>query len=143
MPRPHIPAKLRRLVINRAGGRCEYCLIHQDDRPETHPIDHVIALKHGGRTVKENLALACVICNGAKGSDLATIDPLSGEIVPLFNPRTQSWGDHFELSRAQIIGRTAIGRATVALLRLNDDERLGYRQNLIDAERYPSLTAPK
>jgi hypothetical protein len=57
MPRPHIPAKLRRLVINRAGGQCEYCLIHQDDRPETHPIDHVIALKHGGRTVKENLAL--------------------------------------------------------------------------------------
>jgi len=55
MPRPHIPAKLRRLVVNRAGGQCEYCLIHQDDRPETHPIDHVIALKHGGRTVKENI----------------------------------------------------------------------------------------
>jgi len=141
MPRPHIPAKLRRLVINRAGGRCEYCLIHQDDRPETHPIDHVIALKHGGRTVRENLALACVICNGNKGSDLATIDPFSGEIVPLFNPRTQNWGDHFELSGAQIIGRTAIGRATAALLRLNDDERISYRQSLIDAGRY-LLTAP-
>jgi 5-methylcytosine-specific restriction endonuclease McrA len=56
MPRPHIPKHLRRLVIKRAGGRCEYCLIHQDDKPETHPIDHVIALKHDGRTVKENLA---------------------------------------------------------------------------------------
>jgi hypothetical protein len=142
MPRPHIPAKLRRLVINRAGGRCEYCLIHQDDRPETHPIDHVIALKHGGRTVKENLALSCVICNSNKGSDLATIDLLSGEIVPLFNPRTQSWDDHFELSGAQIIGRTSIGRATVGLFRLNDDERISYRQSLIDAGRYP-LTAPE
>lgn len=137
MPRPHIPANLRRQVINRAGGRCEYCLIHQDDRPETHPLDHVIALKHGGRTVKENLALACVICNNNKGSDLATIDPLSGEIVPLFNPRTQNWDDHFELSGARIIGRTDIGRATVALLRLNDDDRLSYRQNLIETERYP------
>jgi hypothetical protein len=86
----------------------------------------VVALKHGGRTVKENLALACVICNGNKGSDLATIDPLSSEIVPLFNPRTQSWGDHFELSGAQIIGRTAIGRATSAL-----------------ADRYPLVTEPK
>jgi HNH endonuclease len=142
MPRPHIPAKLRRLVINRAGGQCEYCLIHQDDRPETHPIDHVIALKHGGRTVKENLALACVICNGNKGSDLATIDPLNGEIVPLFNPRTQIWGDHFELSGAQINGRTAIGRATAALLRLNDNERISYRESLIDAGRYPSMTSP-
>jgi hypothetical protein len=57
--------------------------------------------------------------------------------VPLFNPRMQNWDDHFELSGAQIIGRTAIGRATVSLLRLNDDERLSYRQSLIDAERYP------
>lgn len=140
MPRPHIPANLRRLVINRAGGRCEYCLIHQDDRPETHPLDHVIALKHGGRTAKENLALACAICNNNKGSDLATIDPMSGEIVPLFNPRTQNWDDHFELLGAEIIGRTAIGRATTALLRLNDDGRISYRQSLIEAKRYPTLT---
>ncbi|MGE0128170.1 MAG: HNH endonuclease [Blastocatellales bacterium] len=132
---------MRRLVINRAGGLCEYCLIHQDDRPETHPIDHVIALKHGGRTEEKNLALACAICNNNKGSDLATIDPLSGEIVPLFNPRTQNWDDHFELFGAQIIGRTAIGRATVALLRLNDDERLSYRQSLVNAKRYPLLIA--
>jgi hypothetical protein len=139
MPRPHIPIRLRRLVIKRAGRCCEYCLIHQADRPETHPIDHIIALKHGGRTEEGNLALACAICNSNKGSDLAALDPSSGGIVPLFNPRTQNWDEHFELSDAQLIGRTAIGRATVALLRLNDDERLSYRQSLIDAGRYPSL----
>jgi len=139
MTRPRIPIQLRRLVIKRAGWRCEYCLIHQDDRPETHPIDHILALKHGGQTAEENLALACLTCNVNKGSDLAAIDPLGGEIVPLFNPRNQNWGEHFELSGAQIIGRTAIGRATVVLLRLNDDERLSYRQSLIDAGRYPSL----
>jgi hypothetical protein len=62
--------------------------------------------------VEENLALACAICNGNKGPNLASIDPLSGEIVPLFNPRTQNWNDHFEIHGAEIIGRIAIGRAT-------------------------------
>lgn len=142
MLRPRIPNHLRRLVIERAGGRCEYCLIHQDDRPETHPIDHILALRHGGPTVKENLALSCAICNTNKGSDLAALDPLNGEIVPLFNPRTHNWEDHFALSGAQIIGQTAIGRATVSLLRLNDEVRLRYRQSLIDAGRYSPLPTP-
>ena len=140
MPRPHIPIRLRRLVIKRAGERCEYCLIHQDDRPETHALDHILPLKHDGQTVEKNLALACAICNGNKGSDLAAIDPLSSKITPLFNPRTQNWGDHFESFGAQIAGRTAIGRAMVAVLRLNDKDRLSYRQSLIDAGRYPLPT---
>jgi len=74
MTRPHIPNTLRQEVIERAKGRCEYCLIHEDDRPERHQVDHVIALKHGGLTTIENLALACAVCNNNKGSDLATID---------------------------------------------------------------------
>jgi len=139
---PHIAIRLRRLVMKRASGRCEYCLIHQEDRPETHPIDHVIALKHGGRTEEGNLTLACVSCNNNKGADLTALDPSSGEIVPLFNPRTQNWGDHFALDGARIMGRTAIGRATVALLRLNDVERLNYRQSLIAADRCPQITMP-
>lgn len=142
MPRPHISIRLRRLVMKRASRRCEYCLIHQEDRPETHPIDHVIALKHGGRTEEGNLALACASCNNNKGADLAALDPSSGEIVPLFNPRTQNWNDHFALYGERIMGRTAIGRATIALLRLNDAERLSYRQSLIAAGRYPQMITP-
>ncbi len=140
MPRPYISKQLRQLVFQRAGGRCEYCLIHQDDRPETHPLDHVLAIKHGGLTEESNLALACMFCNLNKGSDLAAIDPLSGEIVPLFNPRTQIWSEHFDVSDASILGITAIGRATVALLRLNDRERVDYRQSLIEIGRYPLPT---
>ena len=140
MPRPYISKQLRQLVFQRAGGRCEYCLIHQDDRPETHPLDHVLAIKHGGLTEESNLALACMFCNLNKGSDLAAIDPLSGEIVPLFNPRTQIWSEHFDVSDALILGITAIGRATVALLRLNDRERVDYRQSLIEIGRYPLPT---
>ena len=71
-------------VIRRAAERCEYCLLHQDDRPETHQVDHVIAIKHRGQTVSENLALACALCNNAKGSDIASIDPVTDMIAPLF-----------------------------------------------------------
>lgn len=138
MARPHISIKLRQLVSARARECCEYCLIHADDRPETHPIDHVIALRHGGLTVAGNLALACAICNNLKGTDLSAIDPLTGMIVPLFNPRTEQWSDHFELvNGAEITGRTATGRATAALLQLNSHERLSYRRDLAADGRYP------
>jgi len=99
-----------------------------------------MCLLFGGLTEESNLALACMFCNLNKGSDLAAIDPLSGEIVPLFNPRTQIWSEHFDVSDALILGITAIGRATVALLRLNDRERVDYRQSLIEIGRYPLPT---
>ena len=72
-----------------------------------------------------------------KGSDLATIDPISGKIVPLFNPRIQLWNDHFTLNHAQIKGITAIGRATARLLMLNAPTRLLERQVLIVQGQYP------
>ena len=124
MPRLHIPKNLRLEVTNRARGLCEYCLVHQEDRPERHQLDHITALKHGGTTDSENLALACVVCNKYKGSDLTSIDPLEKIIVPLFNPRTQIWAEHFKIEATQIIGLTSVGQATVEILRFNDEERL-------------------
>jgi hypothetical protein len=137
MARVHIPNELRRLVIRRAAERCEYCLLHQDDRPEAHQVDHVIALKHGGQTVSENLALACALCNNAKGSDIASIDPMTREVVPLYNPRTQRWREHFRLVGSHIVGLTSTGRATVAMMQLNNEQRLLDRQTLMDAGLYP------
>jgi hypothetical protein len=137
MARPHIPKTLRQEVTNHARELGEYCLVHQEDRPERHQLDHITALKHGGTTDSQNLALACVVCNKYKGSDLTSIDPLEQTIVPLFNPRTQIWTEHFELAGAQINGLTAIGRATVEILRLNDEERLTELQELIRANRFP------
>lgn len=137
MTAPSIPSSLRQLVIERSQGKCEYCLIHQDVSIYSHEVDHVIARKHGGQTVGENLALSCLSCNRHKGSDLATFDPLSNEIVPLFNPRRQTWSDHFTLDGIHIIGITPTGRATVFLLKLNAPTRLAYRQVLIAQGRYP------
>jgi 5-methylcytosine-specific restriction endonuclease McrA len=121
-----IPSALREAVIARAGGRCEYC-----QKPPLgyfrHEVDHVVALKHGGRTTMDNLALACFNCNRFKGSDLSSIDPETDAVTPLFNPRTQVWADHFRRDAALIEPRTAAGRVTVFLLRLNAPERVRER----------------
>ena len=132
-----ISSALRQLVIERAKGLCEYCLMHQDFSTYSHEVDHIIALKHGGNTIAENLALACLPCNRHKGSALATIDSISGEIIPLFNPRTQVWTAHFTLNNARIVGITLIGQATVRLLMFNTPTRLLDRQVLITQKRYP------
>jgi 5-methylcytosine-specific restriction endonuclease McrA len=133
-----IPERLRRQVRERAGGRCEYCLIHEADMYYPHEPDHTIAEKHGGPTSLENLALACFFCNRFKGSDLASIDPNSRRIVPLFHPRMQRWRRHFRLNSAMIDGSTASGRATAVLLHFNDEERIAHRLGLIEIGHYPS-----
>jgi HNH endonuclease len=137
MTLPSIPPALRHLVFERARQRCEYCLIHQDVSIYSHEVDHVVALKHGGPTQADNLAVACLPCNRSKGSDLTTFDPLSNALVPLFNPRQMCWREHFILEDAIIVGLTLIGRATVVLLKLNAPTRLLYRQALIVQGQYP------
>lgn len=135
--RPTISSALRAHVEKRAGGRCEYCLRHQDDSAVTHELDHIIALKHGGKTEQaDNLALACLFCNRNKGADLTSVDPASGLTEPLFNPRIHIWKDHFELIGARIVGVTPIGRATVRLLRFNDPLRVSERLSLIESGRF-------
>lgn len=137
MSTAHIPAALRRLVYEQALGRCEYCLIPEDMAFAAHEIDHIIAEKHGGPTEAENLALSCIICNKHKGSDLASIDPASNEITPLFHPRRDRWADHFSIDQALIVGRTATGRATVSLMRLNRQDRVAEREQLLAAGALP------
>ncbi|MBH8577049.1 HNH endonuclease [Nostocaceae cyanobacterium CENA369] len=132
-----IPTELRKLVVSRANGRCEYCLMQQDYSIYTHEVDHIIAVKHGGETVAENLALSCLSCNRHKGSDFATIDAATGEIVPLFNPRRQVWDEHFYFEDARIEGKTQIGQATARLLQFNLTNRLLQRQVLMSQQKYP------
>ncbi|MBI3763478.1 MAG: HNH endonuclease [Chloroflexi bacterium] len=141
MSRVHLHEPLRRQVVERASGRCEYCLLHQDDVPFSHQVDHIVPLKHGGRTISENLAVACLECNRHKGSDLTAIDPEDGEISSLFSPRLQNWDEHFAVDDARIVGRTATGRATASLLRMNERKRVAERRALIDAGRWPPTSS--
>ena len=137
MSSTYIPTSMRRLVWERARGRCEYCGLPVSVAFFSHEADHVIAEKHGGSTDVGNLALACFDCNRFKGSDLTSIDPDSGAIVPLFNPRTQIWDDHFAVEGGRIVPLTATGRASERLLRLNMLERVEVRAMLAEVGEWP------
>lgn len=131
MSTSYVSAAIRRLVYERAQGCCEYCLLPDLVALVSHEIDHVIAEKHEGRTEAENLALACSICNKHKGSDLASIDPETEEIVRLYQPRRDRWSEHFSLEDAEIRGITVIGRVTTRLLHMNQPGRVEERRLLL------------
>ncbi len=127
----YVNAALRRLVVERANHRCEYCGVPDTATFVPHEPDHVVAHQHGGTTTADNLAYACFECNRYKGPNLSSIDPVTGTVATLYSPRMQSWRDHFRWNGATIEPLTATGRATVFLLRLNDEERTAFRANLL------------
>ena len=129
-------AALVRLVWQRAADCCEYCLIAQELDELPFEIDHIIAKKHHGRTVAGNLALTCFFCNSYKGPNIAGHDPKTGKLTPLFNPRRHKWQKHFRWDGPVLIGRTAIGRTTVTVLNINEDEAVATRELLMDAGLY-------
>src|SRR6266446_7235552 len=126
-----VPAVLRSFVRRRANRRCEYCLLHDTDASVPHEPDHIIARKHRGRTAAENLAWACAACNGQKGTDIASIDSETEELVRLFHPRREDWPSHFRLEGAVIMPLTAVGRVTEFLLQFNRFDRLASRRWLL------------
>jgi hypothetical protein len=106
-------------VVARAVDRCEYCMLSQDGQEARFHIDHVVPVAAGGPTTFENLAVACVSCSLRKGARLTACDPVSGDQVRLFNPRLDSWREHFLLEDNLVVGLTAEGRATVSALAMN------------------------
>ena len=132
-----ITNSLRAEVVLRADRRCEYCLIREEDTGFPHQIDHIVSRKHGGSSSADNLALACIVCNRHKGSDVASIDARTGKVVRLFHPRRDRWLDHFRIRGEQIEPLTEVGRVTVELLRLNTGERLSERRLLQALGDYP------
>lgn len=124
-------AATRDFVRRRADNRCEYCLLRQEHNPLTHHIEHIVAKQHGGHDSVGNLALACHRCNLRKGPNLTGVDPVSGELVPLFHPRRDQWAEHFLFQGVRIEGLTPVGRATVDVLAMNAARRLELRSELL------------
>jgi len=117
----------RRLVIERAGRRCECCLVHGDSACFPHHLDHIISRKHRGSSGIGNLAYACVLCNRYKGSDIASVDR-AGQPIRFFDPRRDIWDEHFKLNGPVIQPMTPVGEVTARVLRLNASERVIERQ---------------
>lgn len=121
----------RELVRQRAGNRCEYCGLHQNDLPFLRfHTEHIIARQHGGGDYDSNLALACNHCNLHKGPNLSAIVPQTRQVVQLFHPRQQQWTEHFVQDDIYIVGLTPVGRATVQLLKMNDLSQLELRSQV-------------
>ncbi len=135
--------QFRAEVAARAKNRCEYCRLPALGQGAVFPLDHVQPESRGGLTDLHNLALACPRCNGNKWAYVDGEDAVTGQRVPLFNPRIQMWDDHFESSptdSAEILGKTPIGRATVARLQMNHPAMLFARRMAVLMEAFGLLT---
>lgn len=117
----YVPVRLRRAIVRRARGLCEYCRLRQDLCPAPFEVDHIIPRALEGQTILTNLCLACPVCNNAKRSQLMGREPTTNRRLPLFNPRLQRWNEHFRWSddSGTVMGKSPVGRATVAALKMN------------------------
>lgn len=130
--------RIRELVWRRAGDACEYCRIPQSATPLIpFHVEHIVARQHGGSDDPGGLAIACDRCNAFKGPNLSSVDPDSGNIVLLFNPRLDAWDEHFAMRGGRIIGLTPTGRATVRLLQMNASRRVELREEWIEETGLP------
>jgi 5-methylcytosine-specific restriction endonuclease McrA len=130
---------LRERVNATAGHRCGYCQSDEANTGIPMAVEHIVPLARGGKTEEANLWLSCDPCNQYKGVLISAVDPETGEEAPLFHPRQHRWRDHFEWTErgTVIVGRTAIGRATVVALQLNRERLVGARRRWVVAGWHP------
>jgi hypothetical protein len=141
MAKNSISANFKRIIVERSNGYCEYCKCSSDFSTEPFSIEHIIPRSKQGSDDIENLAHACIGCNLYKSSKTEAFDILSQIVVPLFNPRTMQWNEHFiwDLSLTIILGKTAIGRATIEALKLNRLPIKNLRRALIAIGEHPPI----
>jgi hypothetical protein len=133
-----VTAAQRQTVHQRAGGCCEYCRLQETDETSPFHIDHIVPIKHRGTDELDNLCLACYQCNAFKGPNMAAADSVTGAATFLFNPRTQSWQDHFRVNPdATLTGITPEGRVTIEVMSINEEARVQYRQEAMGIGEYP------
>jgi HNH endonuclease len=132
-----VPARLRRLVAERARNRCEYCGLSQLGQEATFHVDHIVPVNAGGQDTGDNLALACVSCSLRKAARQTAVDPASGEYVALFHPRRDLWHDHFRWQGVRLVGCSATGRATIEALEMNRPLIIAIREEESARGRHP------
>ncbi|MFT5465067.1 MAG: hypothetical protein ACI8UO_000153 [Verrucomicrobiales bacterium] len=121
--------ELRTLVWERAKGNCEYCQFPESVAMLPFQVDHIIAEKHDGPTDETNLAWSCERCNSFKGANISGY--VDNRHVPLFNPRFDSWVEHFEWNGAVLKSKTITGEATIRVLEMNRPSLIELRRLLI------------
>ncbi|MBK9015406.1 MAG: HNH endonuclease [Saprospiraceae bacterium] len=139
MSRRKIPDDIKAQLAVLSNHRCEYCLSPEAFSTQAFEIDHILAMSLGGDTVLQNLAYCCRGCNSHKFNKFKALDELTGMVVPIFNPREQTWKEHFawDADPLYVIGLTPCGRATIDALKLNRPKLIELRELLLDIHRHP------
>ena len=129
----------RRQVSDRARACCEHCLTQQKFSSDPFTVEHITPRCADGTDDSENLAFACNGCNGRKYTAISAIDPLTGVEVPLYNPRSHVWAEHFVWSEdaTLLLGLTPTGRATIERLGLNREGVVNLRSRLARTQEHP------
>ena len=135
----YLPTDLRDRLLEADNRHCAYCRTTEANTGQPMTVDHILPQAQGGGTTFENLCFACRRCNEFKGSAVSAHDPLTGETVPLFHPRQQTWAEHFlwDESGVLLLGLTAIGRATVVALNMNNPIVIDARRRWVSVGWHP------
>ena len=141
MSRGYISKKKKELIRKRANFCCEYCQSLEDFSPQTFSMEHIIPIILGGNDTLSNLALSCQTCNNHKYNKIKVFDDETQQILPLFNPRKDTWTEHFQWSIdfINIVPLTDIGRVTIRTLDLNRPNLLNFRYAVTLAGEHPPL----
>lgn len=137
----YIPVSLRTQIQETDRRRCCYCLTAEENSGIAMAFDHIHPRSKRGETSFENVCLACRSCNEYKSDITEAQDPLTGEIVPLFNPRIQKWNNHFcwSADSTRVEGKTAIGRVRVIVLQMNNSAIVAARRRWASAGWHPPV----
>jgi 5-methylcytosine-specific restriction endonuclease McrA len=135
----YLSSNLQKRLEEADDHRCAYCQTSEANTGQPMTVDHILPRAQGGVTTYDNLCFACRCCNEFKSSQTTAEDPLSGEIVPLFHPRRNSWNDHFmwDESGVLLVGLTPIGRATIVALKLNNSVIVAVRYRWVSVGWHP------
>jgi len=130
MPRERVTRTQRQRIAAAARNRCAYCHTTERIIGPFLEIDHIVPQSAGGATTDHNMTLACPLCNSHKSDRTHAIDPQTGAVTPLFHPNAQRWHEHFAWfdDGAVLVGKTAVGRATVAALDMNHPDVVATRR---------------
>ena len=139
----YISALLQQKIVEISYDHCEYCLCPADYSIDFFQFDHIRPFSLGGLTIFLNLARSCGGCNTNKANKTHFFDPLTNVLSPLYDPRLDAWFSHFQWSedKLRLIGKTAKGRATIELLRLNRKGVVNQRSLLQNVGLHPPFFA--
>lgn len=136
---PLLSTQLKKQVAERANHLCEYCCASAFYSAQPFNTDHIIPISQNRSNELDNLAYACGGCNGSKFDKTHGTDSISKLLVPLFNPRTMAWSDHFARSDnfLEMVGISLIGRVTINTLKTNRDGVKNLRKLLMIENLHP------